>query len=88
MKKKSIPLVYPLESENHNNFHSISYDIELSYEKKDTIKDWTYHYLPVENHCNCDFNTNVYLNEFHEDLSIDSKDTNYIHNDYEYYSKY
>ncbi|WP_461614111.1 hypothetical protein [Clostridium sp. Marseille-QA1073] len=88
MKKKSIPLVYPLEFESHNGLHNISYDIESSYEKKDIAKDLTYDYLPVEDHCTYDFNTNVYLHEFHEDLSIDSKDVNYIHNDYEYYSKY
>ncbi len=88
MKKKSIPLVHPLEFESHNNLYNISYDIESSCKKKDIAKDMTYDYLPVEDHYAYDFNTNVYLNEFHEDLSIDSKDTNYIHNDYECYSKY
>ncbi|ARC86870.1 hypothetical protein U732_2564 [Clostridium argentinense CDC 2741] len=88
MKKKSVPLVYPLEFESNNDFHSVSYDIELSYEKKDIIKDWTYDYLSIENHYNYNSNTNMYLDEFHNDLSIDNKDIDYIHNNHNYYSKY
>jgi len=88
MKKKSVPLVYPLEFESHNDFHSVSYDIELSYEKKDITKDLTYDYLSIKNHYSYDSNNNMYLDEFHNDLSIDSKDIDYIHNNYDYYSKY
>ncbi len=88
MKKKSVPLVYPLEFESNNDFHSVSYDIELSYEKKDIIKDWTYDYLSIENHYNYNSNTNMYLDEFHNDLSIDNKDIDYMHNNHNYYSKY
>jgi|GEM_PF-3305995 len=88
MKKKSVPLVYPLEFESHNNFHSVSYDIELSYEKKDITKDLTYDYLSIKNHYSYDSSNNMYLDEVHNDLSIDSKDIDYIHNNYDYYSKY
>ena len=88
MKKKSVPLVYPLEFESNNDFHSVSYDIELSYKKKDITKDWTYDYLSIENHYNYNSNTNMYLDEFHNDLSIDNKDIDYIHNNHDYYSKY